>query len=98
MPGGLRNVRIARSRRQEHDDHLGVGAYKNANTQVTNGRFLAYDGSTLGNSATAPAASSSSGTARTGISSTSSTSFNVPIVWSGRVFLPAYNGSLLVFG
>jgi hypothetical protein len=97
MPGGFMCASLERGVKNTTIIWASV-PYKNANTQVTNGRFLAYDGSSLGKFPDGSGRLLKLWDSQDWNQQYLFNKFNVPIVWGARVFLPAYDGSLLVFG
>lgn len=72
--------------------------YKDANMEISPGRFLAYDGTEFGRF------SDGSGWIKPLWDSQqwnwqfSHNKFNRPVVWNGKIFLPTYDGEVLVLG
>jgi hypothetical protein len=97
MPGGFMCASLKRGVKNTTVIWASV-PYKNANTEVTGGRFIAYDGSTLGQFPDGSGRLLKLWDSQDWNQQYLFSKFNLPIVWGGRVFLPAYDGSLLVFG
>ncbi len=97
MPGGFMCASLTRGVKNTTVIWASV-PYEDANTKVTNGRLLAYDGSALGQFPDGSPRLVKLWDSQDWNQQYLFSKFNVPIVWGGRLFLPAYDGSLLVFG
>jgi hypothetical protein len=97
MPGGFMCASLTRGEKNTTVIWASV-PYKDANKEITHGRLLAYDGSTLGQFPDGSPRLVKLWDSQDWNQQYLFSKFNVPIVWGGRLFLPAYDGSLLVFG
>jgi hypothetical protein len=69
-----------------------------ANTQVSPGRFLAYDAADFGKFSDGSSWIKPLWDSQQWNWHFSHNKFNRPVVWNGRVFLPTYDGEVLVLG
>ncbi len=72
--------------------------YEDANLKASPGRFLAYDASNFGKFADGSGWIKPLWDSQQWNWKFSHNKFNRPVVWNGRVFLPTYDGDILVLG
>lgn len=95
MPGGMISL-------SANGDSSGIVwasvPYLDANMQLSAGRFLAYDAQEFGKYADGSGSIVPLWDSQQWAWQFTHNKFNRPVVWNGRVFLPTYDGSVLVLG
>jgi hypothetical protein len=95
MPGGM----ISLSANDDNDGIVWASVpYSDANMQLSPGRFLAYDAVQLGKYSDGSGSIVPLWDSQQWNWQFTHNKFNRPVVWNGRVFLPTYDGNVLVLG
>lgn len=95
MPGGM----ISLSADGDRDGVVWASIpYGDANMEVSPGRFLAYDAANFGTFSDGSGSMQPLWDSQQWNWQFTHNKFNRPVVWNGRVFLPTYDGDVLVLG
>jgi len=95
MPGGM----ISLSANGGNDGIIWASIpYTDANAEISAGRFLAYDAANFGTFSDGSGSIPPLWDSQQWNWHFSHNKFNRPVVWNGRVFLPTYDGEVLVLG
>jgi hypothetical protein len=95
MPGGM----ISLSANGDRDGIVWASIpYWDANMFVSSGRFLAYDAANFGRYSDGSGSIVPLWDSQQWNWQFTHNKFNRPVVWNGRVFLPTYDGQVLVLG
>jgi outer membrane protein assembly factor BamB len=98
-PGGMPGGMIALSANGGNDGVVWAAIpYADANMEISAGRFLAYDAANFGKFADGSGAIVPLWDSQDWNWQFSHNKFNRPVVWNGRIFLPTYDGDVLVLG
>jgi hypothetical protein len=98
-PGGMAGGMISLSANGDSDGIVWASIpLLDANTQVSPGRFLAYDAADFGKFSDGSSWIKPLWDSQQWNWHFSHNKFNRPVVWNGRVFLPTYDGEVLVLG
>jgi outer membrane protein assembly factor BamB len=95
MPGGM----ISLSANGDQDGVIWASIpYTDANMEISAGRFLAYDAADFGTYSDGSGSIPPLWDSQQWNWQFTHNKFNRPVVWNGRVFLPTYEGEVLVLG
>jgi hypothetical protein len=98
-PGGMPGGMISLSANGGKDGVLWASIpYTDANLEVSPGRFLAYDAANLGKYSDGSGSIVPLWDSQQWNWQFTHNKFNRPVVWNGKVFLPTYDGNVLVLG
>jgi|HubBroStandDraft_1064217.scaffolds.fasta_scaffold12342_3 hypothetical protein len=98
-PGGMPGGMISLSANGGNDGIVWASIpYADANMEVSAGRFLVYDAANFGKYSDGSGSMPPLWDSQQWNWQFSHNKFNRPVVWNGRVFLPTYDGEVLVLG
>ena len=98
-PGGMPGGMISLSANGGNDGIVWASIpYTDANMEISAGRFLAYDAANFGKYSDGSGSMPSLWDSQQWNWQFSHNKFNRPVVWNGRIFLPTYDGEVLVLG
>jgi hypothetical protein len=97
--GGMAGGMISLSANGENDGILWASIpYQDANMQLSPGRFLAYDAAQFGKYSDGSGSIVPLWDSQQWNWNFTHNKFNRPVVWNGKIFLPTYDGNVLVLG